>query len=162
MCNGLLTQRRMGFTVTKWHDQGLAAEWNRRRHPDRSDESRSPLARPDASRRDPPSDGHEAGGACPSQGISRVRISQILHGRAPITTEMALRLGQVTGTAPDYWLRLQREFDLFQANRRLRPVLDKLPVFQMAEDGERAHDVGACSPPGAGDVAFLIKAGKSE
>jgi addiction module HigA family antidote len=95
-----------------------------------------------------------------AMGISRVRISQILHGRAPISTEMALRLGQVTGTAPDYWLRLQREFDLFQANRRLRPVLDKLPILEMAEDGGRAHDVEPGSPPNAGDEAFLIKPGK--
>lgn len=65
-----------------------------------------------------------------AMGISKVRINQILNGRAPISTEVALRLGQVTRTAPDYWLRVQSEFDLYQANRRLRPVLDKLPILQ--------------------------------
>ena len=69
-----------------------------------------------------------------AMGISKVRINQILNGRAPITTEMALRLGQVTGTAADYWLRMQYEFDLYRANLRLRPVLDKLPVLQTDTD----------------------------
>jgi addiction module HigA family antidote len=61
--------------------------------------------------------------------VSKVRINQILNGRAPITPNMALRLGRVTNTAPEYWLGLQRDFDLHQARHRLASVLEKLPIL---------------------------------
>jgi addiction module HigA family antidote len=61
--------------------------------------------------------------------LSPVRINHIVKGRAPITVEMALRLGQVTGTEAEYWLRLQIDYDLFQARKRLASKLEKLPRF---------------------------------
>ena len=62
-----------------------------------------------------------------AMGLSSVRISQIMNGRAPITVETALRLGQVTGTEPEYWIRLQTDYDLFHAKKRLAPILGELP-----------------------------------
>jgi addiction module HigA family antidote len=64
-----------------------------------------------------------------AMGISTVRISQLING-ARITPEMALRLGRVTSTAPDYWLRLQNDYDLFIEARRLAETLQQLPVLQ--------------------------------
>jgi addiction module HigA family antidote len=62
-----------------------------------------------------------------AMGISPVRINQIINGHAPITPEMALRIGKVTGTEPEYWLALQSEFDLFRTRRRLEGELRILP-----------------------------------
>jgi addiction module HigA family antidote len=61
-----------------------------------------------------------------SMGVSAVRINQIINGRAPITPEMSLRLGAVTSTPAEYWLGLQRDFDLFRARRRLGSELELL------------------------------------
>ena len=40
------------------------------------------------------------------------RITQIINGRRAITAETALRLGQWFGTSPDFWLNLQKQFEL--------------------------------------------------
>jgi antitoxin HigA-1 len=69
-----------------------------------------------------------------AMGVSKVRINQIVNGHAPITPEMALRLGRVTDTAPEYWLRLQCEFELHVANERLGKTLAELPVLPQYED----------------------------
>ena len=39
-------------------------------------------------------------------------IYDIVHEERGISPEMALRLGYVFGTTPDFWLNLQSEFDL--------------------------------------------------
>jgi addiction module HigA family antidote len=60
-------------------------------------------------------------------GISQVRVFQILAGRAPISPETAVRLAHATGTDADYWLTLQRQYDLHRAKVRLAPKLGSLP-----------------------------------
>ena len=59
-------------------------------------------------------------------GISKVRISQIVNGHAPISTEMALRLAKVTRTSPEEWLTLQMAYDLYRTRERLKSQLDRL------------------------------------
>ena len=39
-------------------------------------------------------------------------VYDIVHEERGISPEMALRLGYVFGTTPDFWLNLQSEFDL--------------------------------------------------
>lgn len=45
-------------------------------------------------------------------GVSPSRISAIVRGRSSITTDSARRLGRFWGIEPEFWLRLQRHFDL--------------------------------------------------
>lgn len=61
-------------------------------------------------------------------GVSRVMLSRILHGHAAITADMDVRLSQALGTSPGYWLRLQTQHDLWQAQQRAktRPKLQRL------------------------------------
>ena len=61
-------------------------------------------------------------------GVSRVMFSRILHGHAGITADMDVRLSQALGTSPGYWLRLQSQHDLWQAQQRAkqRPALQRL------------------------------------
>ena len=52
-------------------------------------------------------------------GLSRKHVSNIIHGRAGITAETAVRLGRVFGTSAGLWLNLQGDVDLYDAERAL-------------------------------------------
>ena len=45
-------------------------------------------------------------------GVPPIRIHDIVNCRRSITADTALRIGQALGTTPDYWLNLQRMYDL--------------------------------------------------
>ena len=45
-------------------------------------------------------------------GASPRRISEIVHGSRSITADTALRIGKALGMSPEYWLNLQRMYDL--------------------------------------------------
>jgi addiction module HigA family antidote len=47
--------------------------------------------------------------------VSRKTLSKIINERAAITPDMALRLSRAFDTTPDFWLTLQKNFDLFLA-----------------------------------------------
>ena len=53
-------------------------------------------------------------------GVSPRRINEIIHGKRSITADSALRIGMALGTSPEYWLNLQRMYDLEVA----RTVMD--------------------------------------
>lgn len=50
-------------------------------------------------------------------GISHPGMSEILRGKRSITAETALRLGIYFGIEPEFWLRLQADYDLRKARR---------------------------------------------
>ena len=45
-------------------------------------------------------------------GVPQVRIHDIVHCRRSITADTALRIGKALGMTPDFWLNLQRMYDL--------------------------------------------------
>ena len=45
-------------------------------------------------------------------GVPQIRINDIVHCRRSITADTALRIGHALGMTPDYWLNLQRMYDL--------------------------------------------------
>ena len=45
-------------------------------------------------------------------GVPQIRIHDVVHCRRSITADTALRIGQALGMTPDYWLNLQRMYDL--------------------------------------------------
>jgi addiction module HigA family antidote len=54
-------------------------------------------------------------------GVSTNRLNELVRGKRGVTAETALRLGQLLGTSPEFWLNLQMMFDLWhalQAERR--------------------------------------------
>jgi addiction module HigA family antidote len=53
-------------------------------------------------------------------GIARVTLSRILNGQAGITPEMSLRLSEALGTSPDFWFKMQAQFDFWQASKKKR------------------------------------------
>ena len=45
-------------------------------------------------------------------GVPPRRINDILRGRRSVSADTALRVGQALGMTPEYWLNLQRMYDL--------------------------------------------------
>ena len=53
-------------------------------------------------------------------GISLNRLNEIVLGKRGITADTALRLGRLLKTSPQFWMRLQADWDLQEAIRRTR------------------------------------------
>ena len=45
-------------------------------------------------------------------GVPPIRINAIIKRRRSITADTALRIGRALGTTPEYWLNLQRMYDI--------------------------------------------------
>ena len=65
-------------------------------------------------------------------GVSRKTLSKIINERGAITPDMALRLSRAFDTTPDFWLNLQKNYDLWQAEhssnewQRVKPLSPQL------------------------------------
>ena len=51
-------------------------------------------------------------------GISLNRLSEIVLGKRGISADTALRLGRLLKTSPQFWMRLQADWDLHEAMKR--------------------------------------------
>jgi addiction module HigA family antidote len=60
-------------------------------------------------------------------GVSRQLLHRILAGRAPVTPEMAVRLGKWAGNGPALWLGMQQAFDVWHAEQALGAELERIP-----------------------------------
>ncbi|MDO8723866.1 MAG: HigA family addiction module antitoxin [Syntrophales bacterium] len=48
-------------------------------------------------------------------GVSRKTLSKIINEKGAITPDMALRLSRALDTTPEFWLNLQKNYDLWHA-----------------------------------------------
>ena len=48
-------------------------------------------------------------------GIPTPQIGELVGGNRPVTADTALRIGKALGMSPEFWLNLQRMYDLDQA-----------------------------------------------
>jgi addiction module HigA family antidote len=58
-------------------------------------------------------------------GWTYARLNEIVNGRRNVTAASALALGEALGTGPEFWLNLQRDWDLWHAlhtHRTVRPL----------------------------------------
>lgn len=56
-------------------------------------------------------------------GVSRVRLSRVINGKAPISIDLALRLeAWLNGPSAESWLRGQLAYDLWHARSRSAPA----------------------------------------
>jgi len=55
------------------------------------------------------------------------RVSQLISGKRSVTSDTALRLAHWFGTSPQFWLNLQTQFDLVQAEDALGDTIRVLP-----------------------------------
>ena len=51
-------------------------------------------------------------------GISANRLNEVVLGKRRVTADTALRLSRVLGPSPQFWIRLQADWDLHLAARR--------------------------------------------
>lgn len=63
--------------------------------------------------------------------VSPSRISDLVHGRRPITADTALRLGLFFSMGPRFWLNLQTEYDMRVTKRtQQEKIAAKIRVFR--------------------------------
>ena len=47
-------------------------------------------------------------------GVSRLSVSELLHGKRALSPDMAVRIGRLTSTSPESWLHMQAAVDLWE------------------------------------------------
>ena len=59
-------------------------------------------------------------------GIPQTRVSEILKGRRSLTADTCLRFSKYFGNTAQFWMNLQAEYDIEEAQNRLRAVLQRI------------------------------------
>ena len=71
--------------------------------------------------------------------VPQRRIDLICRGEAAVSAEMALRLGRVFGTTPEFWINMQAQYDLEVAERsagkEIAKVVIPLAIIQRTRAG---------------------------
>ena len=67
------------------------------------------------------------------------RITEILNGRRSITGDTALRLGRFFGTSGEFWLNLQKLYELRRAEQKHGAEIARLPSLN---DSDRMRASG--------------------
>jgi addiction module HigA family antidote len=57
------------------------------------------------------------------------RITEILKGQRAVTGDTALRLGHFFGTSPEFWLNLQKLYELRLAEQKIGKTIQDLPTL---------------------------------
>ena len=60
------------------------------------------------------------------------RITEILNGQRAVTGDTALRLGHFFGTSPEFWLNLQKLYELRLAEQKSGKTIEDLPTLAQA------------------------------
>lgn len=60
-------------------------------------------------------------------GVPPRRINEIVLGKRGVTADTAMRLARAFGTSERFWLGLQADYDLEQAQCKLGSTLDRIP-----------------------------------
>ena len=55
------------------------------------------------------------------------RVTEIINGQRSITADTAIRLGHWFGTSPEFWLNLQKLYELRVAQKEIGANVEKLP-----------------------------------
>ena len=61
--------------------------------------------------------------------VSPMRVSHLIKGTRPVTAELALRIGKALGQSPRYWLNLQADYDIKQAQQETGAALNEVQLI---------------------------------
>ena len=50
-------------------------------------------------------------------GVSRQAISRLINEKTGISADMALRLAKAFGTSPEYWMNMEKNYELWQVTQ---------------------------------------------
>jgi len=64
-------------------------------------------------------------------GVQQTRISLIIKGKRAITADTAIRLSKFFGTTEEFWMNLQREYDLRREHSEKQKEFDKIRRFDL-------------------------------
>ncbi|GAP96127.1 HigA protein [Leptolyngbya sp. NIES-2104] len=64
-------------------------------------------------------------------GVAQTRIGEILSEKHSITADTALRLSKYFGNSAQFWMNLQTQYDLRQAQEENREIYTHIPVVQL-------------------------------
>jgi addiction module HigA family antidote len=62
-------------------------------------------------------------------GVPAMRINEIVHGKRSISVDTSLRLGLFFGMSPQFWLGLQRHYDIAIAEDRLNQLQQEVRPY---------------------------------
>ncbi len=65
------------------------------------------------------------------------RITEILNGKRAVTGDTALRLGHYFGTSPEFWMNLQKLYEIRLAENKSGETIKTLPTLTKRADEER-------------------------
>ena len=71
-------------------------------------------------------------------GVSRQMVHDILAERKPLSAVMCLKVSRLFGSTPEFWMRLQAEYDLKQAARDRR-VMERVARIVPVKALEEVH-----------------------
>ena len=66
-------------------------------------------------------------------GVTRMTLSNVLHGRNGVSANLALRLAAALGGSAESWLRMQAQYDLAASEKALKKVLAKIEPLELPE-----------------------------
>ncbi|MBI4989593.1 MAG: HigA family addiction module antidote protein [Rhodocyclales bacterium] len=61
-------------------------------------------------------------------GVSRLSVSDLLHGKRAMTPEMAARVARLLNTTPESWLRMQEAVDLWEVRQHPEKLAGIKPI----------------------------------
>lgn len=64
--------------------------------------------------------------------IDNMTISEIIRGKRSITTKTALKLAKYFGVSDNYFINLQKEYDIRQVRRQISSDLSKIRTLKTA------------------------------
>lgn len=76
-------------------------------------------------------------------GVNAGRLNEVIVGHAPVNADLALRLSRYFETSPEFWLNLQRAYDLSLAVKSAHDIEKIRPVSAGQRTASLSHAHGA-------------------
>jgi antitoxin HigA-1 len=83
-----------------------------------------------------PETGLSVAAAAKALGVSRQMLHGILAGRKPLSAVMCLKVSRLFGSTPEFWMRLQAEYDLKMAarNKKIMERVSRIVPVRLPEE----------------------------
>jgi len=79
-----------------------------------------------------PDYGLTVSGLANALGVSRQTVNELLRERRSVSPEMALRLSRLFGNSAEFWLNLQRNVDLWEAENAIKEDVRRIQPLRVA------------------------------
>ena len=79
-----------------------------------------------------PDYGLTVSGLANALGVSRQTVNELLRERRSVSPEMALRLSRLFGNSAEFWLNLQRNIDLWEAENAIKEDVKRIQPLRVA------------------------------